>query len=270
MYWTKENYSEYNKQLNIPKPKLTFWDNQITYNQKTNGYKMWCIFHAWLWCISDITWKIFSYNDIVEVASLCAKKWRTASEWMYINDWATCIINYCKSKKIDIENMFIEIWSPKMYEVLEMWYSVHTGFRGNNEYNKDKNDDCIVQWVKFWSTTYGHSIRLVQDWNIIKVVDNYGGTKCNVYTLLNFKKLLESGMFFKWWYIYILKDKQMPTPSKPIKIMPDHNVWKKPTEKEIVLEWERVCDPTKLRFKNYIDEFYITKMIIDIDRQRND
>jgi len=259
----------------VPKANKTFWDNQIQYSQKIIA-PSWCVFFSWLWCITDITGHIFSDKDFEWVKRLAPTYWRDEDNWMYVYKWCDLVRHYRNDVlwKDNVASFNIVLWENDFYKVLDLWYSVHTGYRGNKEYSDDawRDWDCVLMANDIWQSTYGHAIRIVKKWDEYYVIDNYKWRKCNIYKLNDLKWLIKNNVFFNSWYIYIPKQEIEMTENI---ILPEHlEANKQDSEsREIILAWEKVASEflqkwNKLRFNNYKDKFTITKMLIDIANMR--
>lgn len=270
-FWAKEKYNESDVRLwsdkDITEANHDFWESKIQYNQDKNWFKSWCVFHAWLGCISDLTMYRFSKKEIEDVWKLAKEKYlRQEWVWMYVVDWADCVVEYWNTLFPDkkLYKYIIDTGSNQELELMKKWYSIHNWFRWNATYSKDKNDDCELDEAKFWELTYWHSIRKVMDWDWnIRVVDNYfGSAKCNIYTLKQYQELVKNGIYFIKSYVYLYVN-----PPK-MKDLPIHNAGTTPDEKEIVKAWENEMTKEKCKYNNYQDKYFITKMLIDLNNVR--
>jgi len=269
-YGAKERYQEMDVEFTEAgediKPRGRFEDNKIMYNQATNGFKSWCTIHAWLWCVSDQTWKAFTLDQIKDVMKLAwSKYWRKDWVWMYVDDAWDCIIEWWNRNNPNdkIYKKYCSCWWELELQYMKDWFTIHTWFKGNKSYNNDVNDDCVLQWTVFGTTTYWHSIRrYLLNWKIVHIDNYYGTKKCNIYTLAQYKELLASWMMFAGWYIYTFIKPKMNERNIP------YNKGKTQDEINIVTAWLQEVKNEQLRYKKYDDSYYITKMLIDLDRVR--
>lgn len=266
-YWCKEKYWEADNRIwwNIPKPFYNFWDNRIQYNQNVDWYESWCVFHAWLWCLSDQTWIDFTLEKIKKLANLCKNKyWRKEWEWMFINSWADAVVEwYNNIYKSKIYKYIVKTWSQEENDLLDLWYSIHNWYRWNYKYNSDKNDDCILQGDDFWDTTYWHSIRKVKKKDKIYIVDNYEWIKCNIYEIQDYLTKCDHWLFFGYSYVYIFK-----TPMENTITVPYYK-WENMEEKETIYAWVKECDKNDYNFSNYEWKVWLIKMVTDIAIKRS-
>ena len=100
--------------------------------------------------------------------------------------------------------------------LIDQGYSVNVGFRGNKEYNNDKNSDGELDATSFGVSTYGHSVRMCAhetDKTLLNViVDNYvkSGTKKNIYKIkrANLSALVLHRVFYETGYVFAIKEDQ--------------------------------------------------------------
>jgi len=153
------------------------------------------------------------------------------------------------------------------------WYSVIVSYRENRLYNNDVNDNCVLEWYEFGEWNYGHSIRESQKhesdsgnyaaW--IYGSDNYIKTKsCNIYRMAQKNKLIENNVFFTQGYFYSFIEAPMSTVILPQHIQPSEG-----PDREIVLAWENIMKKYmeswgKPTFQNYLDNYALTRMLIEI------
>lgn len=211
-YYNDDDYliwSEWTSIDNIPKARDTFWDRQIQFNQNKIDPE-WCVYHAGTWCIADE--KVFNYVWFLQECSKEKHKyWYKPWVWMYIYKWVDMIRHIWNKNnpKDKIITFRIKFWSKEFETLLDKWYSLHIWYRGNRDYNKDKNDDWILEKTNFWKSTYWHSIRITKkDWKYHIIVDNYNYIKHNTYKIPsnNLIKLVKNWVFFWSAYIYVFEN----------------------------------------------------------------
>ncbi len=252
--WTEERVSD-------------FWDNKIQYNQK-EVWKNSCTVHWSMWAISDLLDYTFTIEERKEIRG-------DRTKWQRINKMVKHVCNYRNEKKdIKLQYKYVAIGSNEMYDIISKWYSIITWYAWNGWYNKDKNDDCILQKWEFWDdVTYKHCIRITKKWEFIHVVDNYKGIKCNVYRLIDFKELVNNAVFFKWWYFFTYINEPKMYNNLPLHITTEWltaeqvDVWKAWRQ-----EWDKFIENWwELKYSIYLWDdkvTIITKMLIDLSCMR--
>lgn len=282
-YWNLGNKVGLANSISIDKiPKARNKITSYKTNQKENGYATWCVFHAWAWCIIDNYWekvKWFIEKLWEKAPNYRRKEW----EWMEMDEWVKLCIDTWNELYPDDELIYYEIDMNNQEDVdyiLDLWYSIHSGYGGNQMYNADRREDCCLDNSDFKNATYYHSVRLTGtqlvkncNWELW-IRDNYEGRPCNDYGVKNFEELVNNWVFFQHGYIYIFKND----------IMPDHITQENATTANrsgIIGAWENEITTNYMNFSVYntkekpwtreyeLDEWdIITKMLIDIQKVR--
>jgi len=278
-YGTEEVYGEADWQLvgssiSVVDAPKSFWDYQIEYHQPDVSNSS-CSLHACLWALSDLTGYKFGLEEIKWLWNEAKKD--GASEWwgwwMYK---AVDLVRHYRNNTHPLSTITswqIRLGWNKYRDVLDKWYSVIVGYRWNRLYNNDVDDNCILEWYEFGEGTYWHAIRTYKkrpnDFgklvNGIYWTDNYEKTKnCNVYRLAQNARLIENNVFFSYGYFYSFINNPMSNVILPRHIQPSSGA-----ERSISLAWENIMtkymeDGGKPSFKNYVDDYAITRMLIEI------
>lgn len=209
----KESDFEYlGAELNVPKAKQTYWDNQIAYQQtEVNNYS--CTVTGALGVLSDY----FGYNSPLserkDLWKEAVKKGADPERGWFTTSAVDLVRNYWNAKNPDKEVMSFRVStaSPDFYDVLEKGYSLCLGFNGNAAYTADKNKDGILNSMPIGRYTYGHVVRMVKnkdDNNYTMIVDNYPKTaKHNTYIITKelFEQMAEAKIFHIYGYFYVDK-----------------------------------------------------------------
>lgn len=271
---TIEQYSEQDFKIKWDEEKVSdFWDKKIQYNQK-EVHKNSCSIHWPIWCISDLMDYEFSLSERKEIRNLALQNWASTERWRYLNDAVNLVRNRWYEKKYTkLETRQVELNTNDMLDVLKKGYSIATWYRWNSAYNKDMIEDCILNWIDFWESTYWHCIRIFQkDWHIY-VVDNYKWRECNYYKLEDFNKLYLNSVYFRRWYIYLLKDNQMTNIILPEHPSVDSFEWQRQStviawEQEMPWYVERGWKFTYNQYKDLSEVDIIVRMLIDLNNAR--
>ncbi len=205
---------------NLKDQKENYWTNQIAYNQFYINNSM-CTIIAGAGILSNYFNYTYSKEELLRLVELAKKENPPFRDWRgwYIYKWVDLNRKYWNQKNPDkqVITYRIETWSKEFYKLLEKGYHIQGWFRWNREFSKDKKDDCKINKVEaIWKPTYWHSIYFaMKNWKIY-VVDSYKGFGCNVYEVVNFKKLVENKVYFKYSYVYIPKKNIMNQLEKDI------------------------------------------------------
>lgn len=195
--------------LNIPTPSNTF--DGITYEQDLVS-NVSCTIHSAIGAVSDLLGERFTTDFIKKVWEY--SKTRGAQEgWGYYVDKAVQDVRRKVNetgKYPELVTFRLVLCSEDFWEAIKLGYSVSTGYRGNQNFNKDFLDDGILDGQDFTNLTYGHAIRITRkdDSSIQMVVDNYPSREHNTYTVKKevFKKLWENKVFFNSGYIFATRE----------------------------------------------------------------
>lgn len=191
----------------LPKPKYTFDDKQIQYNQvKVSGVS--CTVFGSMGAISDQTGFVFPFEKQKENWDKALSLGATSKGW-YIDKAVDVVRDQYNAlhPERELKSFEINMRLEELFYALDMGYSVVTGFSGSKEYNLDKMDG-VLDGVKFGQVTYGHCIRITKRSNGDFVIDNYftNTNKNNIYEILNrenLKKLVQNRVFFSFGHIFV-------------------------------------------------------------------
>jgi len=215
------NWNDYRVwwEMDIPSPRNDFFETPIQLNQF--WYDNWgCWYFASTWALADLlgltkkqAWDVIEKSD-----QLKEEYWYTKGVGMYMYRAVDLVRNVANDKfSYDISSYRVKTGSKEFYNLLDMWYSLLTWYRWNQEYEEDI-EDWVLNWKNF-GYIYWHMIRIIQkDWDIY-VVDNRKDSQYNIddiqqeskdnkniYKVKHLKDLIENDVFFKNAYIYIVKD----------------------------------------------------------------
>lgn len=253
----------------IVPPSHIFAEKQIQYNQneyKKNG----CTIYASMWAYSDLTGHIFTLQERQHLYEIAVEQWLDPSIWWYVHKWFDLIRKF----KGDVSYARVRIWSDDYRKALKLWFSVVTWYGWNRTYNRDRDDNHIVESNDRGDQSYHHAIRhtLLQD--KLYISDNYLWRASNVYALPTLEEKQKSWALFTRWYFYFQKIDLLMA-NLPRHIMRDQAFDQE--TKEIITAWENEVsarlikwwDQTKL-FSSYTWYHAITRMLIDLKHIRNE
>lgn len=212
-------------------PKFVYEDKRIQYDQ--NEYKRnTCTVYACMWAYSDNFWFEIPFPIRKEIVELAIEEWLDTSIWWYLHKAVALCWDY-----LNVSRARVTAWSEDFREALNRGFTLVYWYRWNATYNKDKNDDAIVQSNDRWETTYWHAPRLISAKVIdeVVVVDNYETREINIYTLPEYSEKIKNWEMFRNAYFYF--DEYTP----PMSILPEH-MWPEEfdteLQKETVKAWE--------------------------------
>ena len=204
----------------IDPPEYTWMDNKFVYDQdeyKSNT----CTVYQAIWAYSDFKGYYVPYEERKELVDLAIWGWLDTSIGWYLYKAVDLVRNYYE----DISSVSVIFGSEDYWKAIDMWFSMMDWYKGNREYNDDRDDDKVVQSNNWGATTYWHALRGT-DFGIedtVKKVDNYKWRDSNVYSLPTVSKKIESGNMFVYSYFYFNKI-EPPMAELPPHIIPDRFV----------------------------------------------
>lgn len=125
------------------------------------------------------------FGNLLQTGVLCAVNW-----------WN----GYFPTKKVT----FLQIPELISMDVMLAWdkkYGVCTGYRGDSAYNRDRDDNGVVDGVRFGSN-YGHGVPIFKK-KLPRVHDSFKGRKTNEYDLRDIGSLRRNGVYFPTAYIIV-------------------------------------------------------------------
>jgi len=251
--WAIEVYGEADWRMgmipDLPKPKYTFYDKQIQYNQ-LDTWATDCTLYASMWAVSDLTGKVWTIEERREIHNMAVNKWLSATEWR----WLHKAVDLVRKNSSNLSTLRVRIWSDDFWNVMQLWYSVVTGYKTSRQHREDAQDNCIIEDGSIADWWLAHCIRLFEPNDSDYMIDNYYEVKkCNVYKHNVLKEHIANWLFFNYWYIYF-ETIPMPINLLPLHIKagdnPDYYNEILAREKECWDAWDEWFRPI---FSNYID-----------------
>ena len=208
-------------------PRLYTW---VEYNQtevQTNS----CSIH---WCISAataLTWYLFNLADRITLWDMALDRGGSNNWWWYLSDATKLIRDFLKTKDISLKYFSVNY---RDYDtILDAWYVIITGYRVLAGMRQDRIDNWILDgsaW-RYWEFSNGHCIAInKKNWKVY-CIDNYKGSKYNLFEIKDLKKLCEDNVFFKSGFFYIateqLRGYQYLTLKEKINKLRNRVFWKK-------------------------------------------
>jgi hypothetical protein len=189
-----------------PKP----YGHHIEYNQKEVS-NVSCTLHGAIGAYSDLTGYKFTLDERKELWDEAIKLGADPDVGWYINSAVDLIRKYVNETVgyAPVTSYRIALDSFDFGMALRLGYSVIVGYRGNELFSADRNDDGILQDTTFGKGTYGHCLRVAysvgDEYDLI--IDNYTGESAhNTYKIstANWRRLVQNRVFFNDGYIFTL------------------------------------------------------------------
>lgn len=254
----------------IAKPTNKFSTKRIQYNQD-EYQKNTCTIYASIWAYSSLRAREINLETRKNIVDNAIELWLDVSIGRYVNYAVKCVADYFE----DVSYARVKVGSEDFRKALELWFDMVGGYSGNSIYNKDRDDDIIVQWNDRGKKTYSHCIRhTIEDISIAKkwdtyIVDNYKTRKSNVYTFAELEEKIKNGNIFTRCYFYF--DKFTPIMAN----LPKHISKEEATtpeardivvarENEISVRLEKSYWNKDKLYANYLWDEAISKMLIDL------
>lgn len=134
------------------------------------------------------------------------KYWYRPQIGNLVQIWVKTAVNRWNTNKPEYLTMFIRVPNLIDMRVAQVWnkgYGVASWYRWDSAYNRDRDDNGVVDGSKFWST-YGHAVPTYKGKkHIAAVYDSYQWRRTNVYELKDIVKLRENDVFFPTGYILV-------------------------------------------------------------------
>ena len=244
----------------IKVPKYTWFDKKFEARQWTSE----CVMFAIMWCIVDNTGYDFTLDDISTLRKMLPSYWWTIKGGMYTSKWGDMFVDFFKTKWLTLIKNSVNTYSQAYFDLLSVWRSLTLGSDISKEYIEDIQTDWDIDLLFGWST--GHLRRLFYNHNNSNYyeVENFvDSLKYNTPEMTDLKlrdQLWHKTLHYTSFYFYFLDNPPM---------IPNHNKGNNPTEKEIVLAREKEINMGFIPlFTNYTDEFYITRILVDLWQAR--
>ena len=199
----------------IPPAPLTFWENQIQYNQlEVNS--MSCTIFAAAGAISDLTGYRFDNTQFRALVEEAKKDDFSDTDGWYIYKAVDLLRRWWKNNAGEIASYRVDVAGADFAKAIAKGYSIVTGYRGNAQYNRDVAADGILDNISIGNTTYGHAIRISRDRDrpdyVRLVIDNYlDAQPFNTYRIkiADLPQMVKNGVFYSSGYIFVSNVERM-------------------------------------------------------------
>jgi hypothetical protein len=192
-------------------PELSEQDTKIyEYNQSGTVH---CTLYSAFWAISDLFNYEFKQSEIDEMVEESYKRGRIKWEWWYIKSAVDLVADYWNEKHSDLWKVVyyrVDLTDTELVDkILKKNYTLCSGYRGNSKYNSDRNDNWILNWTTFWTSTYGHAVSWIGREGKRFIKDNYKGRKSwklftNIYEVEHKpSELVNGNCYYYYAYVYV-------------------------------------------------------------------
>lgn len=195
-------------------PSLSQQDTKIfEYNQ---SWTLDCTLYSAFGAISDLFNYEFTKKEIDEMVAESYNRWRIKWHWWYIKNAVDLVADYWNEHHSNLWKVVyykISLYDTDLVDkVLTKNYTLCSWYAGNTAYNKDRNDNAILNGVKFPWATYWHAVSWIGRNGKRYIKDNYKGRKSwklptNIYEVEHTPAELVSGQcYYANAYLYIKVD----------------------------------------------------------------
>lgn len=172
--------------------------SQIEYHQTKERWKNTCTMVTSAGAVGDLTHQRFDADARAD--TVATADGYDPSRWRFTDKAVKHIQN--KTKEHLGEIVYFHKFPTRNRELrrklTEKWYRVITGYKGNSEYNKDRDADGVVTKTHT-PTTYAHLVRFR---SLKTIIDNYFGRKTNVYDNETIDTMIEKWLLHNRAYVY--------------------------------------------------------------------
>lgn len=133
-------------------------------------------------------------------------------EWQgnYTNNGANTFTKRWGNNMPEKQKMMYFRWgiaSDEFVECMKRNLLCGVTYLGNGAYNKDRDNNGVIDRSSFWKATYGHThaVWWMDNKGYLTMVDNYSNRKTNIYKIKydNMVNLVKTWVFYPTCYIYL-------------------------------------------------------------------
>ena len=191
-------------------PELSQQDDKIIeYSQSWTPH---CTLYSAFGAVSDLFNYEFTQKEIDEMVEESYNRGRIRWEWWYIKSAVDLVADYWNEHHSDLWKVVyyrVDLTDTELVDkILKKNYTLCSGYRGNSKYNSDRNDNWILNWTTFWTSTYGHAVSWIGRNGKRYIKDNYKGRKSwklptNIYEVEHTpSELVSGGTYYADAYLY--------------------------------------------------------------------
>lgn len=195
-------------------PELIQQDDKIyEYNQSWTPH---CTLYSAFGAVSDLFNYEFLQKEIDEMVEESYKRGRIKWQWRYVKNAVDLVADYWNEHHSDLGKVVyyrISLYDTETVDkILSKNYTLCSWYNGNAKYNKDRNDNAILNWTSFPWATYWHAVSWIGRNGKRFIKDNYKGRKSwklptNIYEVEHTPAELVKGQtYFSNAYLYVKVD----------------------------------------------------------------
>lgn len=195
-------------ELVLPKPRHTFGENKIQYNQD-EVHKYSCTIHGAIGALSDLSGYVFTLDERKAMLAEALTQGFDVTVGWYVNRAVDLVRRFWNTKnpKDTVSSFAVGLRTAEFYDAIELGYSVDLSFNGNKALQTDKQDG-VLDGTDFGVSTYGHCIRATKSDDpayLELLVDNYPQRSPNTVKVLKttFEQLVKNKVFHARGYIFV-------------------------------------------------------------------
>lgn len=166
--------------------EIIYQYNQFWQKRSTKS----CTVFSPVWAVSDLWNTEIDLWEIKEWDDESYNNGRRKDSGWYVAFWVEHICKCWNNSKHWKELWLVAYYSfalkdnALLQKIFNHRYTVCTGYQWNTTYNADKNDNWILNWTSFWTSTYGHAVNTIRGITTpARVKDNYKWSKHNIYDI---------------------------------------------------------------------------------------
>lgn len=181
----------------IANPQFRFQDKEVQYNQdeyKSNT----CTVYQAMGAYSDLRGKEIPLIQRKELVDLAIEWGLDVDEGWYLDSAVKLVAKYFW----DVSWARVKTGSPDYAIAKNKWFSLMEWYGGNRTYNRDRDDNGVVDTNDWGTRSYWHARRST---STDTRVDNYSIRPTNVYRLPELGEKIKSGNIFVYSYFYFDK-----------------------------------------------------------------
>lgn len=160
-------------------PELVQQDTKIyEYDQSWTPH---CTLYSAFWAVSDLFNYEFKKSEIDEMVEESYKRGRVKGQGWYVKNAVDLVADYWNEHHSDLWKVVyyrVSLYDTEIVDkILSKHYTLCSWYNGNSAYNKDRNDDAILNWTTFPWATYWHAVSWIGRDGKRFIKDNYKGRK---------------------------------------------------------------------------------------------
>lgn len=195
-------------------PELVQQDTQIyEYNQWTTPH---CTLYSAFGAVSDLFNYEFKQSEIDEMVEESYNRGRVKDKWWYVKSAVDLVADYWNEHHSDLWKVVyyrVSLYDTELVDkILTKNYTLCSWYQWNSKYNSDYKEDGILNWVSFWTWTYGHAVSWIGRDGKRYIKDNYKGRKSwklstNIYEVEHKPtELVSGGCYYANAYLFTKVD----------------------------------------------------------------